>query len=63
MEINLKTVDSKACFKNLKGIGSSKLFSLIPIAPILKISREDSRFVDSYSVTESVDKGTNLAGF
>ncbi|MFC0186704.1 restriction endonuclease [Fictibacillus aquaticus] len=61
MEINLRMVDSKTCFKNLKGIGSSKLFSLTPIAPILKINREDSRFVDSYSVTENVDDQTNLA--
>ncbi|MFC0273180.1 restriction endonuclease [Metabacillus herbersteinensis] len=61
MEINLKMVDSKTCFKNLKGIGSSKLFSLTPIAPILKINREDGRFVDSYNVTGSVDEETNLA--
>lgn len=61
MEINLKLVDSKTCFKNLKGIGSSKLFSLTPIAPILKINREDVRFVDSYNVAGNVDEETNLA--
>lgn len=61
MEINLRMVDSKTCFKNLKGIGSSKLFSLTPIAPIIKINREDSRFVDSYSVTDDVNDETNLA--
>lgn len=61
MEINLKLVDSKTCFKNLKGIGSSKLFSLTPIAPILKINREDVRFVDSYNVAGNIDEGTNLA--
>ncbi|MCM3124425.1 MULTISPECIES: restriction endonuclease [unclassified Mesobacillus] len=60
-EINLAAVDSKSCFKNLKGIGSSKLFSLTPIAPILKINREDGRFVNSYSVTGDVDEETNLA--
>jgi restriction system protein len=60
-EINLGAVDSKSCFKNLKGIGSSKLFSLTPIAPILKINREDGRFVNSYSVTGEVDEETNLA--
>ncbi|CAM3870003.1 restriction endonuclease [Mesobacillus thioparans] len=60
-EINLGAVDSKSCFKNLKGIGSSKLFSLTPIAPILKINREDGRFVNSYSVTGDVDEETNLA--
>lgn len=61
MDINLKLVDSKTCFKNLKGIGSSKLFSLTPIAPILKINREDVRFVDSYNVAGNVDEETNLA--
>jgi len=61
MEINLKMVDSKVCFKNLKGIGSSKLSSLTPIAPILKIDREDGRFVNAYSVTGDVDESTNLA--
>ncbi len=61
LDINLKMVESKTCFKNLKGIGSSKLFSLTPIAPILKINREDSRFVDGYNVTGNVDEDTNLA--
>jgi restriction system protein len=61
MDINLEMVDSKTCFKNLKGISSSKLFSLTPIAPILKINREDSRFVDSYGVAEGIDNETNLA--
>ncbi|WP_318503066.1 restriction endonuclease [Bacillus sp. T3] len=61
MEINLKLVDSKTCFKNLKGVGSSKLFSLTPIAPILKINKEDSRFVESYGVTADIDNETNLA--
>jgi len=61
MEINLGLVDSKTCFKNLKGIGSSKLFSLTPIAPILQINREDSRFVDSYGVAAGIDYETNLA--
>jgi restriction system protein len=61
MDINLEMVDSKSCFKNLKGIGSSKLFSLTPIAPIIRINREDGRFVDAYSVTGNVDEETNLA--
>jgi restriction system protein len=61
MEINLENVESKTCFKNLKGVGSSKLFSLTPIAPILRIDREDGRFVNSYNVTEKVDEETNLA--
>jgi restriction system protein len=60
-DINLAQVDPKLCFKNLKGIGSSKLHSLTPIAPIIQINREDSRFVSSYNVADSLDKSDNLA--
>jgi restriction system protein len=61
LEINLEQVDPKACFKNLKGIGSSALYSLTPIAPILKINREDSRFVSAINVADSIEETTNLA--
>ncbi|OQA91202.1 MAG: Mrr restriction system protein [Elusimicrobia bacterium ADurb.Bin231] len=61
MEINLVNVDPKACFKTLKGVGSSQLYSIIPIAPILKISREDKRFVDSYDVAYKLDESLNIA--
>lgn len=60
-EIHLAQVDPKLCFKNLKGIGSSKLYSLTPIAPILQIDRQDSRFVSSYNVADSLDESDNLA--
>ncbi|TWH48500.1 restriction endonuclease [Sporomusa sp. KB1] len=59
--INLELVDPKICFKKLKGIGSSKLHSLSPIAPILRINREDSRFISSYDVADTLDDTTNLA--
>ncbi|WP_227395931.1 restriction endonuclease [Jeotgalibacillus aurantiacus] len=61
LAINLQQVDSKICFKNLKGVGSSKLSSLTPIAPILNINREDTRFVSSYDVAATMDQETNLA--
>lgn len=60
-EINLAQVDPKLCFKSLKGVGSSKLHSLTPIAPILQISRDDSRFVSSYSLADSLEETDNLA--
>jgi restriction system protein len=59
--IVLSNVDPKACFKLLKGVGSSKLHGLIPIAPILSISREDTRFVASYAVADYLDESVNLA--
>ena len=59
--IDLAQVDPKTCFKNLKGIGSSQLHSLTPVAPVQTVSREDSRFVSSYDVTDTLDESYNLA--
>ena len=61
LEINLEYVDPKACFKNLKGVGSSKLFGITPIKPIMQLDRSDRRFVDSYDVVTGIDSTTNLA--
>jgi len=61
LSLKLSSVDPKLCFKNLKGIGSSQLFSLTPIAPVLTISREDKRFVSSYAVADGLDESNNLA--
>lgn len=61
LAINLANVDPKACFKQLRGIGSSKLYSISPIAPILTINKEDRRFIDAYSVTHDIDDTSNLA--
>jgi len=58
--INLSLVEPKACFKKLKGVSASKLSSLTPVAPLMKIERDDSRFVSSYDVAESI-QGENLA--
>lgn len=60
-EINLAKVDPKACFKNLKGIASSKLSSITPVQPILQISKTDKRFVDAREVVDSIETSTNLA--
>lgn len=61
LKINLANVDAKACFKSLKGVGSSKLHSMTAVAPIMNISREDSRFVGSYDVADGLDSSVNLA--
>lgn len=61
LEIDLSRIDPKICFKNLKGVASSKLSSLTPVKPILQLSKRDKRFVDSYDVANSVDNSTNLA--
>ncbi len=59
--INLQNVEPKTCFKAMKGIGSSKLHSLTPVAPVLTISREDKRFVASHEVASQLNEGVNLA--
>ena len=61
IQINLEHVDPKICFKNLKGVGSSKLHSLTPVAPILQIDKEDKRFVSSYNVADELNESVNLA--
>lgn len=61
MSINLQVVDPKTCFKQLKGVGSSKLHGLAPVAPIICINKEDKRFVESYEVVNNMDESTNIA--
>jgi restriction system protein len=60
-EIDLAHVDPKICFKNFKGIGSSKLSGMTPIQPILQINRTDKRFTNAYEVVHGVSEATNLA--
>jgi restriction system protein len=59
--INLAKVDPKMCFRQLRGVGSSKLHSITPVAPIAQLSRDDSRFVTAHVVAERLDQGSNLA--
>ncbi|BCS89104.1 hypothetical protein PSDVSF_23460 [Pseudodesulfovibrio sediminis] len=60
-EIDLGRVDPKACFKKLKGVGSSKLISLSPVAPIISIDKTDRRFVPAYDVADGIGEEDNLA--
>ena len=59
--INLANVDPKACFKALKGVGSSKLHGLAAVPPIMRIRREDGRFVSAQEVAQTLDESSNLA--
>lgn len=60
-DINLSNVEPKACFKALKGVGSSKLHSLTPVAAIMELRRDDGRFVSSRELADSLDDSVNLA--
>jgi restriction system protein len=55
LAINLANVDPKACFKSLKGVGSSKLHSLAAVPPIMQIRRDDGRFVSAYEVANTLE--------
>jgi restriction system protein len=61
LSINLEKVDPKESFKQLKGVGSSKLHGLSPVAPIININKEDRRFVSSYAVADDLGDTSNLA--
>jgi len=61
LDINLAKVDPKACFRQMKGVGSSKLHSITPIAPIIELHSDDPRFVPSYGVVDRLNDGYNLA--
>lgn len=58
-EINLENVDPKQCFKGLKGIGSSTLFDLSAVQPIMLTNKKDKRIVESRTVY--YNEATNLA--
>ncbi|ULU26289.1 restriction endonuclease [Dyella terrae] len=61
LAIDLKRVDPKACFKQLRGVAASKLSGLTPVAPIIQMERDDARFVASHEVAGRLQEGTNLA--
>ena len=61
LAINLTNVEPKACFKSLKGVGSSKLHSITPVAPIVQMRREDGRFVSAREIANTLDDSVNLA--
>lgn len=61
LAVNLERVDPKACFKSLKGVGSSKIHSLTAVAPVLELRREDGRFISAREVANTLDETVNLA--
>ena len=61
MKIDLSRVDAKACFKELKGVCAAKLSGITPIAPVIQMNMEDSRFVASHEIAKHLNEGINLA--
>ena len=61
LNINLKHVEYKSCFKSLKGVCASSLHTQTPIAPVIQINKKDKRFVDQKNVLNEMSNQTNLA--
>jgi restriction system protein len=61
IELELSNIDPKACFKSLKGIGSSKLSGITAIQPIAQINKNDKRFITAQDVVDKLNEGSNLA--
>lgn len=61
LDINLEMVNPKVCFKQLKGIGSSKLYSLTAVAPVIKMDWNDSRIMEGKDTIHELEETTNLA--
>ena len=60
-DLNLEYIDSKEWFKSSKGISAATFTKITPVAPVVEISREDSRFIDGYEVADKLDESVNLA--
>jgi restriction system protein len=60
-QINLTGVEPKACFRALKGVGSAKLSGMAAVVPILRLNKDDSRFVAPHDVIDTVAEATNIA--
>lgn len=61
LDLDLSNVDSKICFKSLKGLSGSKLHLMTPIKPILNINTNDKRFIEAKEIADNIDDSTNLA--
>lgn len=59
--INLENVDPKTCFKALKGVAASQLQSMAPVAPLMRLDREDARFIPGEDVSKRIEEGENIA--
>lgn len=59
--LNLNAIDPKAWFKKSKGVSAASIADITPIAPLINMNREDSRFIEGYNVEEFIDESSNLA--
>jgi restriction system protein len=59
--VNLARIDTTECIRSFKGLVAGPLSQVAPVRPIMQISREDGRFVESREVLADIHSTTNLA--
>ena len=59
--LNLLSIDPKSWFRSTRGVAAASLASVTPVQPIQILNKEDRRFVEGYSVIDSIDDNMNLA--
>lgn len=60
-KLNLAAIDPKTWFRHSKGVAAASIADVTPVQPIQPINKEDDRFIEGYSVIDSVNEGANLA--
>ena len=60
INLNLKMLDPKECFKSLKGISASKISEYIPIKPIIEF-KKDPRVRETKDVLDTIENYQNIA--
>lgn len=60
-ELNLSAVDPKACFKSFKGVAAASLIGITPVSPLIKMDKEDKRFIAAQDTELEELESTNLA--
>ncbi len=59
--VNLASVGPKEWFKSSKGVSAASLAKVTPVAPIIKMSKTDRRFIEGHDVADTLDESVNLA--
>lgn len=60
-QLNLAAIDPKAWFRGTRGVSAHSIIKATPISPLETISMSDSRFIEGYSVEDSLNNEVNLA--
>jgi restriction system protein len=60
LELDLRRVEPRACFRALKGLSGSRLIGLQPVRPIRDLNLDDPRFIEARNVLEGLEAGENL---